>query len=308
MSLQFLIDAAEDLQIFRYTLVATTFLVSYEHIVNFDNEVRFLWRRGFTFAGVLLFLCRYLTLLAVYFAMYNHVWTTNVTHSNCVHLITGNTLLVWFQFCLTNLILLVRAYAVWGGSRRILVLLAFAWIAGIGGTSITVVKYIKSAVPVGIKYGGGGCVYTIGDNSVKYSIIDHTFNDLMSLGLLLYKSVHHARAMKSQIPIRRRDGRPTANLLTVMAQDGIIYFVLNLAVSVANFVVIEKASIYVTLCSVRKAHCNASSAASSSSISTPSANPSRAQHPTQPSTPQPRHYNSAPAHLPPPPQSNHHRH
>jgi len=239
---QLLVEAGNDLQIFRYTLVATTFVVSYEHIITLDSEVRFFWQRGFTFGSLLLFLCRYVAILAVYFAMYNHVWTTDVRHSTCVHLITGNTLIVWFQFCLTNLVLLVRAYAVWGGQRRILILLSVMYIGGIGGTSVTIVNYIKSALPLGFIFQRGGCVYTIGDNSVKYSIIDHTFNDFMSLVLLLYKSVQHTKAMNLRAQVRRLDGSSPVSLLTVMAQDGVIYFVLNLAVAVANYIVIERAS------------------------------------------------------------------
>ncbi|KLO08840.1 hypothetical protein SCHPADRAFT_944114 [Schizopora paradoxa] len=222
-------NLSETVLIYRYTTTATITLVVYEYIINLGSEVRYLWRRRITLGTVLMAFCRYFPFINIFqFIVY-----TRLTDANPEACVTGYRLsgsFIYVEFIVALLVLYVRAYAVWGGSKIILSLLAGV----LGGSSYTMFLFVTNAkAPApGIST---PCVYILGDNNLWIAVALLLSGEATALGLLLIKSIQHARALRNfATPSRSR------NLLAVMAQDGIGYFACTLVLSSANLVVLRR--------------------------------------------------------------------
>ncbi|KLO05339.1 hypothetical protein SCHPADRAFT_730522 [Schizopora paradoxa] len=229
------IQAGEQLQILRYTIAASVALVCYEYLIKLDSEVRYLWRRRLTFAGGLLFLCRYFPFLTV-MRLYVYVTTTRVNNSNCMTGLRTSTCIVYIEFLLAVMVLFTRAYAVWGGTRRILSILALVYAGGIVGTAYSVFLYIKGVSFLALRIGRTGCLFNRANESLWIALVILIFCESLALALLLAKSVLHARTMKSVLT----QASSRRNILLIMAQDGIGYFACTLAITTANLIVLKR--------------------------------------------------------------------
>ncbi|KLO16416.1 hypothetical protein SCHPADRAFT_995115 [Schizopora paradoxa] len=205
----------------QYTIVATFCFIMYEYIINFDYEVRFLWLRRFTFSSCLLFLCRYLSVAQICVSIYEYVLTGDFTHAHCKSLVKLSASLVYLQYCLSNVVLYARTYAVWAGNKRVLVALVGSYVLSAIGTCYTV--YRPTPV-VGLHSPR---------NRPEHLLRSHWLDNLFALCLLLYKSVLHTREMKNI-------GFQQVSLLTVMAQDGMAYFLFNIVCAAANSIILER--------------------------------------------------------------------
>ncbi|KLO05413.1 hypothetical protein SCHPADRAFT_727422 [Schizopora paradoxa] len=224
-----LVQSIWDILVFRYTIVATFCFVMYEYLLNFDYELRFLWMRRFTFGSCLLFLCRYLPIAQINLALVGDASTPH-----CISLNKGSSVLVYLQYTLSSIVLYARTYAVWAGNKRVLAILLGTYSLSVVGTAYTVYRFIRGISVLDIRP-WTGCVIVVSDHTIFYALIASVLMDLLGLCLLLHKSVLHTKDMK-------KIGFQQASLLTVMAQDGMAYFVLNIICTVANTIVLERAS------------------------------------------------------------------
>ncbi|KLO06506.1 hypothetical protein SCHPADRAFT_946039 [Schizopora paradoxa] len=135
---------------------AASVALVYEYLIKLDSEVRYLWQRRFTFAGVLLFLCRNLPFLTI-IQLYVYVTTTRwkrpyffiVTelhdwrkdkhlYVKCLGIAVKSlslmhdsaTDIVYIEFFLA-LLFFTRAYVVWGATQQVLSRLALVYAGGI---------------------------------------------------------------------------------------------------------------------------------------------------------------------------------
>ncbi|KLO15831.1 hypothetical protein SCHPADRAFT_995590 [Schizopora paradoxa] len=200
--------------------VATTCFVTYEHLINLDYEIRYLWQRRFTFGSCLLFFCRYFPIAQIYVCIVEYILTTDLLPSNCKSLLKANSGLVYLQFCLSNLVLYTRTYAVWAGNKRVLMTLMGTYIISAAGTAYTVYRYVHGISVLGLRL-WSGCIFLVTDHTIFYAL----------LGSVLMESF--------QI---QQGGRTKVSLLTVMAQDGMAYFIFNTMCTIANMIVLQRAS------------------------------------------------------------------
>jgi len=234
-----IVEGTKHVFILRYTETATACFVAYEYLINLDYEVRFLWPRRFNFGFLLLFLCRYLQIGNACVAMYTYVLTSDIRTSNCSTLMKTNAALVYCQLCLSCIVLFTRAYAVWGSRKRMYWFLLCTCIVALAPTMYTLNLYLRGVSFPGLRI-WNGCIYLIVDHNANfYSMIGIVVMDSLALSLLLYKSVQHARFMKSL-----SGGSERASILSVMAQDGITYFVMNLACTIANMIGVKRFPAY----------------------------------------------------------------
>jgi len=112
--------------------------------------------------------------------------------------------------------------------------LIFVYFAGLGGVSYLVYLSVKGLDASGLRI-GNGCLYTVKIDTAKYALIKVVFDDTLALGLLLFKSIQHAKFNH----LFRRSSR--ASILTVMARDGVLCFFLNLAITVTNMILFGSA-------------------------------------------------------------------
>jgi len=92
----------------------------------------------------------------------------------------------------------------------------------------------------GVSYPGliiwNGCIYLFHDHDgALAALIGHAFMDMFMLGLLLFKSVQHTRFINS---LSNRSGK--VSILTVMAEDGIKYFIFIFICTLINMIGVER--------------------------------------------------------------------
>jgi len=220
-------------QVFRYTAVATICLVSYEYLIMLDNEIRNLWGQRFTFGGALLFLCRYLPFTSV-LQVYVYISASDSDFSNCLASFRVCTSLIYVNFLLTIFVLFTRAYAVWGGSKKVLYLLVVTYAGGVAGSAYSIYRYLTGVSIVAIR-DVKGCLPHIANDDVWISLTVFISLESLVLGLLLLKSVKHAKAVKN---LNRHESK--RNILSVMVQDGIGYFACTLAITTLNLVLLKR--------------------------------------------------------------------
>ncbi|KLO16417.1 hypothetical protein SCHPADRAFT_937897 [Schizopora paradoxa] len=205
----------------QYTIAATASFVLYEYVINFDFEVRYLWSRSFKLGSCLLFLCRYLPIIHTFVAIFEYVLTSDLTNYHCKSLLIVSSSLVYLQYSLVNAVLYLRTIAIWCGDKRVFMTLVGTYTLSATGTAYTVYRFNRGASELD-PHLWSGCITLIKDQSIFYGIVGSVLMDSLALCLLLYKSVQHTREMKNV-------GFQQVSLLTVMIQDGMVYFIFNIS-------------------------------------------------------------------------------
>ncbi|KLO06330.1 hypothetical protein SCHPADRAFT_946179 [Schizopora paradoxa] len=250
------IEIFRTVQIFQYITIATFTLVCYEYLTKLDDEIHYLWGRRIKFGGVLMALCRYLPFVNVFEVIVDVGWT-DMDSKRCLIGYQINSSLVYIEFILSTggflllqsniqkllssfilrrpVVLFTRAYAVWGGDRRVLSLLVFVSVCCIAGSSYATFLFLTNteAPPFHLPT---ACLFVLGNNDVWMSLVILIFCESLALGLLLVKSVQHARDTQCLVEV----GARTRSILTVMAQDGIGYFACTIVITSASLVILER--------------------------------------------------------------------
>ncbi|KLO07301.1 hypothetical protein SCHPADRAFT_655009 [Schizopora paradoxa] len=217
-------------QVFGYTLVAIGTVVLYEYLTMFDSEIRFLWTRRFSFGGMLLFFCRYLPFMSVV-QIYFFIASAVLHQPTCILGFKLSTCIVYVEFLLSILVLFTRAYAVWGLNKRILLFLALTYVGSIIGGYMSIHLFMRGVGSLPLA-GTRGCLVQIANNDLWIALVGIIYSESLAFGLLLYKSIQHARELRNTRGIIGR--LSSTNILSVMAKDGVAYFACNLAISTTN--------------------------------------------------------------------------
>ncbi|KLO11023.1 hypothetical protein SCHPADRAFT_492467 [Schizopora paradoxa] len=225
---------ARTLQIFQYSSVAFIALLSYEYLIEFDDEIRYLWNRRLSLGGVLLLLCRYLPFSSSIF-LYLYVMTTNFDPSHCRAVSIASTVIVIVEFMVAIMVLLIRSYVVWERSKRMTIVMIIWACIVIAGLCYPVAMYDENIFSAEIHTTHGCIVMDRQGNRVGIGIIFLLASETFSLGILLAKAISHRRFMKNMHSEVSKDC-----ILTVMARLGIGYYLCTIAISIMNFVLLEQ--------------------------------------------------------------------
>ncbi|KLO06323.1 hypothetical protein SCHPADRAFT_1002411 [Schizopora paradoxa] len=221
-------------QIFQYTTIASVGLVAYEYLIKLDVEIHYLWGRRITFGGVLLGFCRYLPFINIY-QIIVFVSMKDTDPAQCLIGDRSVSSLVFVEFILSLLVLFTRAYAVWGRSKYVLILITIILTSSVAGTTYAVFLFLSNTKARPSKL-TSSCLFTLGNNDVWIGLVILIFCESSALGLLLIKSVEHARETRDLVSV----GSRTQSILAVMAQDGIGYFACTLVITSAKLVVLGR--------------------------------------------------------------------
>jgi len=166
--------------------------------------------------------------------IYVYFITTDLIRSNCIAGFRASTCIIYVQFLLSALVLYTRAYAVWGGSKKFFYLLLFTYAGVLAGGAYSVYLFIRRVNSLFLLW-PSGCIPLAINDDLWIALAILIFSESLAFGLLIIKSVMHARAFGdiSHIDSRR-------SILSVMAQDGIGYFACTLAITTANLIVIKR--------------------------------------------------------------------
>ncbi|KLO06937.1 hypothetical protein SCHPADRAFT_672524 [Schizopora paradoxa] len=235
--MDFIEDVFRMVHVLQYTTIITITLVVYEYLIKLDCEVHHLWGRRVSFGGILLALCRYLPFINIYqIIVFFSLKDTDPT--DCV---VGDRLVsafVYVEFILSIAVLFTRTYAVWRGERFVLAVIVVVLLGSFAGSFYVVFSFLSStkAAPFELST---PCLIILGNDDVWIALVFLIFCETLALGLLLVKSVQHAKATKCLVVIDTQ----RHSILAIMAQDGIGYFACTLAVTSANLVVLQRVTV-----------------------------------------------------------------
>ncbi|TFY65689.1 hypothetical protein EVG20_g5398 [Dentipellis fragilis] len=148
-------------------------LLLYDHLITLADEVEFIWGSRWSVVKVVFLLNRYIAFSNFGIAIY-HQFGSNLSTSVCSRLFAANAWLIGCGVCMSEIILGLRTYALWGKSKRVgCALVALSVVTGtvmcaflVKGASITFAQF--PPIP-GISSDPRGCFVT-GEGGPTYTV------------------------------------------------------------------------------------------------------------------------------------------
>ncbi|KLO12898.1 hypothetical protein SCHPADRAFT_395486 [Schizopora paradoxa] len=214
---------------YECVLVATFTVLVLEYFQTFEEEVRFVWKLKTSLANILFLMNRYVAPVNIAFAIYVFGISNDLSTKACYNEYIASATLCFFQMQAAYAVLCIRTCAAWGFARKIKIVLIFAFLASTATQGYFIARNIidNSAVPSG-EFGTRHClIISNGPISLWVGLVVLVSVDLLALSLLLWKSLKTFKQSRVHL-----------SLLTVMATDGIAYFICVFALSLANLIVL----------------------------------------------------------------------
>jgi len=214
------------LTLYRYVLLSAFTILMHEHCLTFILEVERFWRRRkATWVAFFFFLNRYFVPLGFVPVLLQGFWYLNSPNKEmiCDALRLYHHLYVLVVQIVVSAMLIIRTYALYERSRRILALTTSLILAVTGFACWSIFSRKKEDV---VEYfNTKGCASTISQTEAK------RYAQAWG-GLLVFDTLIFALTVyKSLLSLRRGRG---SSLLTLMLRDGSMYFGVIVACNVAN--------------------------------------------------------------------------
>jgi len=212
----------------NYANLAAVTILAYDTLLSIDDEITHVWRSKWTFMKFMYIASKYLAfldgslILLVYF-------DSNMGSSTCSTIYSATTYIIVAGVVLTEIILLLRTYALWGLSRYVLWYIAVFDIGCVilaviklrSSMNVNNVRYVPSPIPT-IRH----CFPVFGDkrDEVYIDFMCVMAAELNVLLLTLWRGVRHWKRSGNQ-------------LVRIFYRDGVIYLVSLVVISSINVVI-----------------------------------------------------------------------
>ncbi|KAH8119882.1 hypothetical protein DFH11DRAFT_14348 [Phellopilus nigrolimitatus] len=123
-----IIESLENEQISNYVDVVSLALASYDFLLTFADEVRFIWPSKWGVVKVAFFLTRYVVFLDNTINLLLNM-LPHLTLSLCSSFLKAIYTLSFFGILVSEFLLMIRVYAIWGNRKDVLVLLTVVLLA-----------------------------------------------------------------------------------------------------------------------------------------------------------------------------------
>jgi len=217
----------ESISVQLYFDVACTTSWVYDHYLTSASEGSLIWNSPWTFPKIIYLLTRYWSAVTLIIIIYYH-FSPDISAKDCIISSRFVTWSINFGISLSEIVLTIRTWAVWGRSRNVAIFLciffAAIWIPGffIMGVWEGTVEY----VPAPRKIVPSGCWPEV-RNSIYY--VNFVLLSIFEGVLLIMISIKAYMALK--------DGPPDFRFFQAVYIDGILFYVYLFALSVINLVI-----------------------------------------------------------------------
>ncbi|EJD35186.1 hypothetical protein AURDEDRAFT_175764 [Auricularia subglabra TFB-10046 SS5] len=243
-----LVESLEHAKVVYYMHVAATCIFIYDHLTTLADEVEIIWPAPWHAGKIFFLIERYLTwpelLLTIYMELAD--LNSHVCHNIFAYIAWSIAL----ALVVTELILILRTWALWGGRRAVLISLGVLLFVVAIVDGVIVADYIKNTVFIrasAISPTLKGCAIKSSTRRIAIGWILVTVFELVIVILTVIKGVEHFRT-----------GHAQSSLIRSLYRDGIIYFVYLFVLSLGNLLCIYIApSEYVVLFGVTQRAFNA---------------------------------------------------
>ncbi|KAH8828603.1 hypothetical protein DL96DRAFT_1595160 [Flagelloscypha sp. PMI_526] len=200
-------------------------ILFYDHLITFDNEYRWIWKKPKTFSSYAFLINRYVALLGnitVLYGEFSHPWEPTVR--SCKRFQLWREVIMFFSQVACVVLLTLRVWALWERSKRVLYLMS-AWgaiLAGLAGFSLTGQKTQAG-------HGELGCHLKLmsGVTSTRLASVWEVVlaYDLTVIVLICIQTAKTRKRIGTQM---------RSSLLSTVLHDGILYFALISSVNLIN--------------------------------------------------------------------------
>ncbi|KAF8516403.1 hypothetical protein JB92DRAFT_2910918 [Gautieria morchelliformis] len=232
--LQAIIPSLNGLRVTEYTLVACATLLAYEYFLTLDREVFYVWGSSWSFGKIIFFWNRYSPVVDTVLAIYTLAGAKD-PHI-CPPLATATAWAFVSGMFVTEIILAMRTYAIWGARRSILVFLVVFTLAVFASASVLTQRFLDSLIFIQIP----PFIESLGVNLVcaplpprgqaSFEFMVFMVNQAVIAALTLYRGLQQYRTTHNP-------------MIKTMFQDGLLYYVYTLILSVANVAVAVNAPV-----------------------------------------------------------------
>ncbi|KAG2340319.1 hypothetical protein BDR05DRAFT_1061669 [Suillus weaverae] len=217
-----------------YILSTALTIVVYDVGINLDEEIDYLVRSRSNFMKAIFVLCRYLPFIIGALRIYEVVGEGYIDDNLCLVLTRSSIWLSFLQMACVEFIFMLRAYALWGCSKRVLFCLLVAYLATFA-TGIASLQIYGGALPAGrsnpsfyhpFVHGHTDACYGSANPGTSWLLV--SFVSLISLeiglfGMSTYRVLRQYRAASGQ-------------LLKSLVRNNNMYFGASVALNILNIV------------------------------------------------------------------------
>ncbi|KDR65879.1 hypothetical protein GALMADRAFT_1217888 [Galerina marginata CBS 339.88] len=212
----------------HFDLAASTVII-YDIILTLETECALVWRADWNFIKALYIFQRYLPLIDTVYLTLMYQMEGGLSKSHCRNLYYGAGWLMAAGFASSELILTLRAWAVWNRNRRLTIILPILWVivwSPVIGVMVPFLRSIEIGDPPYPAF--PGCFVLSCGPLLAICFVMLTVWDTLMLGLILVPG------------IRTYQSGANSRLFDVVYRDGVIYYIYIFVLSIFNVVAITK--------------------------------------------------------------------
>ncbi|KAJ8075815.1 hypothetical protein PM082_021447 [Marasmius tenuissimus] len=198
-------------------IVVSATLLVYDYFCTLDEEVVYVWSRPWSFGSIIFLFNRYLPFIDTFLSI--DVFFGRPNPKECLARTTTIVWLMYVGIAFSEIILILRTYALWERKRSILLVLGSTTMIAIISGAICLQKQNESLVFAPTM--GPGCHIIKADNIAFISYIVLLFTETIIAVLTLVKGYHDLRRTRSPWVVQ-------------LYQHGILFYVYLLALSLGN--------------------------------------------------------------------------
>lgn len=209
-----------DQQLIQSTLVASVTVLVYDLLCTLDQEITYVWSNPWTLSSLLFFLNRYLPFFDTLLAL-NLKFSRN-SPEKCLSHFTAVTWLIVIGTLISELILMLRTYAIWERKRSVRIILYF--VAAIVFLPAMVVTYFEVKSLRYVPTSSRGCRLVHASPIILVAYVLLVLSETTMAILTAIQAYRHLRHSQSKWVIH-------------LYKDGILFYFFLLSISLANIIV-----------------------------------------------------------------------
>jgi len=225
-----LLTGLQDIQTTRYSQLASSAIIIFDHIITLDEEVELIWKSSWSMGKVLFVINRYYTLISVIVNNYA-LFSPTLTDSFCLRFFQWQGWTGLIACMIAEVILQMRLYALYFLNKRVLALMVTMFLmssassAAIMGTVLSGISALAHPLP------GTTFCYPVNVPGYFFAFwIPIIGFESLLCGLALYRGFETFRASGTLF----QSGR---HLVAILIRDSVLYFLVMFATYFTNMLV-----------------------------------------------------------------------
>ncbi|KAF5336373.1 hypothetical protein D9611_006713 [Ephemerocybe angulata] len=213
-----ILEGYRHVELTRYTQLAATSIIIFDHLLTFDGEVEHIWNASWSAGKVVYLINRYYTLASVVMNTYGF-YRVHLTNEFCLHFLRWQGWTGLVSCLISEVILQMRIYAMYSLDRKVLAFMTISFAASIAISGWIMGTTLIKMTPLAVHVPGGMFCMPVGISSHFYTLwIPMLLFELLLCTLALARGFSTFVSNGSLIRTGQR-------LVVVLFRDSVIYFV-----------------------------------------------------------------------------------